>query len=123
MNLAMLLEQHGEGTVLAVGGLVIGLLFGFLAQRSRFCLRAAVLEFWGRSFGEKLSVWLFLAGPKGRKRGTLRALGFPHQHRHAGRDDGAAHPVAQAEGRAIHQPQPEQSHRHIHRSIGGVHAP
>ena len=59
MNLATLLEQHGDGTVLAIGGVLIGLTFGFLAQRSRFCLRAAVLEFWGRSFGEKLSVWLF----------------------------------------------------------------
>ena len=59
MNLATLLEQHGDGTVLAIGGVLIGLTLGFLAQRSRFCLRAAVLEFWGRSFGEKLSVWLF----------------------------------------------------------------
>jgi len=41
-----------------VGGAVIGLGFGFLAQRSRFCLRAAVIEFWHRRFGEKLSVWL-----------------------------------------------------------------
>lgn len=59
MNLATLLERYGDSTVLACGGLFIGLMFGFLAQRSRFCLRAAVLEFWSRSFGEKLSVWLF----------------------------------------------------------------
>ena len=58
MNLATLLERFGDGNVLAVGGAVIGMLFGFFAQRSRFCLRAAVIEFWHRSFGEKLSVWL-----------------------------------------------------------------
>ncbi len=58
MNLASILERYGDGTVLAVGGLVIGVLFGFFAQRSKFCLRAAVIEFWHRKFGEKLSVWL-----------------------------------------------------------------
>jgi hypothetical protein len=58
MNLATLLENHGEGMVLAVGGGVIGLLFGFFAQRSKFCLRAATIEFWHHKFGEKLSVWL-----------------------------------------------------------------
>lgn len=58
MDLATILERYGDGTVLAVGGLVIGSLFGFFAQRSRFCLRAAVIEFWHRNFGEKLSVWL-----------------------------------------------------------------
>lgn len=58
MNLTTILERYGEGTVLAFGGAVIGALFGFFAQRSRFCLRAAVIEFWHRTFGEKLSVWL-----------------------------------------------------------------
>jgi len=58
MNLATLLEEHGEGLLLAVGGLLIGTLFGFFAQRSKFCLRAAVIEFWHRKFGDKLSVWL-----------------------------------------------------------------
>jgi hypothetical protein len=37
---------------------MIGLLFGFFAQRSRSCLRAAVIEFWHRRFGEKFSIWL-----------------------------------------------------------------
>lgn len=36
----------------------MGAMFGFFAQRSRFCLRAAVIEFWRGQFGEKLSVWL-----------------------------------------------------------------
>lgn len=58
MDLAILLEHYGESTVLAVGGLCIGAGFGFLAQRSRFCLRAAVVEFWRGQFGEKLAVWL-----------------------------------------------------------------
>ncbi len=56
--LANFIEQYGEGLVLAAGGAVIGMLFGFFAQRSRFCLRAAVIEFWQRRFGEKLSIWL-----------------------------------------------------------------
>ena len=58
MDLASTLEHFGDGAVLAMGGAVLGGLFGFFAQRSRFCLRAAVIEFWHRNFGEKLSVWL-----------------------------------------------------------------
>jgi len=56
--LATILDRYGESSALGTGGLVIGLLFGFFAQRSKFCLRAAVIEFWHRKFGEKLSVWL-----------------------------------------------------------------
>ncbi len=56
--IADLLERFGDGHVLAAGGLGIGLMFGFFAQRSRFCLRAAVIEFWHKRFGEKLSTWL-----------------------------------------------------------------
>jgi len=58
LNFASTLEKVGDSAVLAIGGLVIGALFGFFAQRSRFCLRAAVIEFWHGQFGEKLSVWL-----------------------------------------------------------------
>ncbi len=58
MNPAMFFERYGDSTALALGGLVIGVLFGFFAQRSKFCLRAAAIEFWHRRFGEKLSVWL-----------------------------------------------------------------
>lgn len=58
MDLATILERFGDGVILAIGGAIIGALFGFFAQRSRFCLRAAVIEFWHHSFGEKLSVWL-----------------------------------------------------------------
>lgn len=52
------IEQWGEPAVLAVAGLAVGVGFGFFAQRSRFCLRAAVIEFWHGQFGEKLAVWL-----------------------------------------------------------------
>jgi uncharacterized protein len=51
-------ETWGEAAVLASCGLAIGLGFGFFAQRSRFCLRAAVIEFWHGRFGDKLAVWL-----------------------------------------------------------------
>ncbi len=58
IELTSLADQYGTVALLAVGGAVIGGLFGFFAQRSRFCLRAAVIEFWRGKFGEKLSVWL-----------------------------------------------------------------
>lgn len=53
-----LIDQFGEPGLLACGGLVAGLAFGFLAQRSRFCLRAAVVEFWRGTPGDRLAVWL-----------------------------------------------------------------
>jgi uncharacterized membrane protein YedE/YeeE len=59
MNVEALVETLGEFRALAVGGLVIGALFGFLAQRSRFCLRSAVMEFSRNLGGGKLTVWLF----------------------------------------------------------------
>ncbi|OGB19526.1 MAG: lipocalin [Burkholderiales bacterium RIFCSPHIGHO2_12_FULL_67_38] len=52
------IERVGEPGVLALCGLLAGLGFGFFAQRSRFCLRAAVIEFWHGRFGDKLTVWL-----------------------------------------------------------------
>jgi len=58
MNLAGIIESYGEKLVLAMGGLLIGALFGFFAQRSKFCLRSATLEFWHHKFGERISVWL-----------------------------------------------------------------
>lgn len=58
MDIPSLIERLGEPRLLAIGGAVIGLLFGFFAQRSSFCLRAAVVEFWRGQPGEKLAVWL-----------------------------------------------------------------
>jgi hypothetical protein len=57
--LSWLVEHAGEGRTLAAGGLCIGILFGFFAQRSRFCLRSAVIEFSRNVTGGKLTVWLF----------------------------------------------------------------
>ena len=56
------IERMGEPAVLALCGLAAGLGFGFFAQRSRFCLRAAVIEFWHGQFGDKLTVWLLVFG-------------------------------------------------------------
>lgn len=53
-----LIEILGETSLLALFGLAAGLGFGFLAQRSRFCLRAAAIEFARGNFGPRLAVWL-----------------------------------------------------------------
>jgi len=58
MNLTDLLESLGEKTVITLTGLLIGIFFGIFAQRSRFCLRSAVVEFWHREPGGKLVIWL-----------------------------------------------------------------
>jgi uncharacterized membrane protein YedE/YeeE len=58
MNLTELTEFFGEKSLLTTGGLSIGFLFGFFAQRSKFCLRSAVIEFSHGKFGERLLVWL-----------------------------------------------------------------
>ncbi len=58
--LTQMIDSFGTGAVMAAGAILIGFLFGFFAQRSRFCLRAAVIEFWHGRFGEKLSVWLLV---------------------------------------------------------------
>lgn len=60
--LQALIDRWGEPAVLATGGLLLGGLFGFFAQRSRFCLRSAVVEFARQLGGGKLTVWLFAFG-------------------------------------------------------------
>ncbi len=62
MNLASLLEAWGDAHVLAAGGALIGLVFGFMAQRSRFCARAAVLECCDGRPGDRFSVWWLALG-------------------------------------------------------------
>ena len=57
-----LIQILGENGTLAAGVLVIGIAFGFLAQRSRFCMRSAVIEFSRNHTGGKLTVWLFALG-------------------------------------------------------------
>jgi uncharacterized protein len=57
--LTVIVEKLGESETLLAAGLLIGLAFGFFAQRSRFCLRSAVIEFARNVTGGKLTVWLF----------------------------------------------------------------
>ncbi len=59
MELGALIETLGEQSSISLAGLLVGTLFGAFAQRSRFCLRSAVVEFWNRDGSSKLSVWLF----------------------------------------------------------------
>ena len=59
MLLDSLVERLGENGTLATGSLLLGVVFGFMAQRSRFCLRSAVIEFARNQMGGKLTVWLF----------------------------------------------------------------
>ncbi|MBO6756066.1 MAG: YeeE/YedE family protein [Roseibium sp.] len=58
MDLTIFLDWYSEPLVLAAGGLVVGVMFGAFAQQSRFCLRAAALDFSHGLFGVRLSVWL-----------------------------------------------------------------
>ncbi|MEL7524778.1 MAG: YeeE/YedE family protein [Pseudomonadota bacterium] len=58
MDLTALLDRLSEPTVLVLGGLTVGILFGALAQQSRFCLRAAALEFSRRRPADRLPIWL-----------------------------------------------------------------
>jgi uncharacterized membrane protein YedE/YeeE len=62
MSWQPVIDRLGEPGTLAAAGLVIGIAFGFLAQRSRFCLRSAVIEFSRNLVGGKLTVWLFGVG-------------------------------------------------------------
>ncbi|MGA9394315.1 MAG: YeeE/YedE family protein [Azonexus sp.] len=54
-----LTEILGDTTTITLIGLAIGILFGVFAQRSQFCLRSAVVEFWNRHGTAKLATWLF----------------------------------------------------------------
>lgn len=62
MVLELLVDRWGEPAVAVLGGLLIGLLFGATAQRSRFCLRSAVIEFSEGRLGPKVAVWLLAFG-------------------------------------------------------------
>lgn len=56
------IEQFGEPLVGAAFGLLAGALFGFLAQRSRFCMRSATIEVWRGQSGDRLPLWLLAVG-------------------------------------------------------------
>lgn len=57
-----LIAHFGESGAAMAGGLAIGALFGFFAQKSRFCLRAATIDFWRGALTEKVAVWLLAFG-------------------------------------------------------------
>ena len=61
-DLEQFISNWGVGPVLALAGGLAGLVFGFMAQRSQFCLRAAVIEFADRDYGSKLAIWLLAFG-------------------------------------------------------------
>ncbi len=62
MNLASLLETWGDTHVLAMAGALVGFIFGFAAQRSRFCARAAVIECCEGQARDRFSVWWLAFG-------------------------------------------------------------
>ena len=74
--LSVWVEGWGESRALAAGGLLIGLAFGFFAQRSRFCLRSAVIEFARNVTGGRLTVWLFAFASAVLGTQALAALGW-----------------------------------------------
>ncbi len=53
-----LIEQFGEARLMLISGIVIGLLFGYAAYSSKFCLRAATVEVAEGRLGPKLAIWL-----------------------------------------------------------------
>ncbi|MBV7377888.1 YeeE/YedE family protein [Maritimibacter dapengensis] len=58
MDIIPLIEWLGESPTAALFGLITGITFGVAAQRSRFCLRAATVEFARRQMGASVAVWL-----------------------------------------------------------------
>lgn len=57
MDLVSLVERIGEAPTAALFGLTTGMVFGIAAQRSRFCLRAATVEFARGRMEDKVAVW------------------------------------------------------------------
>ena len=57
MDILWIVETLGEETSAVLFGLLTGIIFGVAAQRSRFCLRAAAVEFARGVLGTKVSVW------------------------------------------------------------------
>ena len=58
MDLVSIIDRIGEAPTAALLGLMTGAVFGVAAQRSRFCLRAATVEFARRQLGPRVAVWL-----------------------------------------------------------------
>ena len=60
MDFTALIGRFGDGGTSALIGLLIGVSFGIFSQKSKFCLRAAAVEFGHGTFGTRLAVWLFV---------------------------------------------------------------
>ncbi len=58
MDILAIVERIGEAPTAALFGLITGLVFGIAAQRSRFCLRAATVEFARGDLGPRTTIWL-----------------------------------------------------------------
>ncbi len=58
MDFAPLLDLLDEAALGALLGALTGAIFGFSAQRSSFCLRAATVEVARREVGPRMAVWL-----------------------------------------------------------------
>lgn len=58
MDLITLVERIGEAPTAALFGLLTGVVFGVSAQRSKFCLRAATVEFARGKMQDSVAVWL-----------------------------------------------------------------
>lgn len=86
VNLASLLETYGDHWVLAFGGGLIGLLFGFSGQRSKFCARAAVIESCEGEWRQRFAGWMLAFATAMLMVQAAIALGFlnPANSRHLG---------------------------------------
>lgn len=60
MDLSFAIDRLGDAGTALVIGLAVGVVFGFFGQRSRFCLRAAAIEFARGTFSSRLAVWLYV---------------------------------------------------------------
>ena len=58
MDIIPLIDWLGDTKASALAGLIVGIVFGIAAQRSRFCLRAATVEFASGKLGNRMSIWL-----------------------------------------------------------------
>ncbi|KPN64594.1 lipocalin [Aliiroseovarius crassostreae] len=58
MNIVPLMDRIGERPTAALFGLITGTVFGVAAQRSRFCLRAATVEFARRTMSSSVAIRL-----------------------------------------------------------------
>lgn len=57
-----MLDTWGDANILVLTGALVGLIFGFAAQRSQFCTRAAVIDAFDRKSWDRFSVWCLAFG-------------------------------------------------------------